>query len=67
MKLRPFNGSSRTCSPLIRPAISAPTVLTALGFASTLTVSVMAPVSSLTLTTRTSATLVWTLLWTAPA
>ena len=40
MKLRPLSGSSRTCSPVTRPEISAPTVFTPTALASTLTVSV---------------------------
>ncbi len=57
MKLRPFSGSSRTCSPLIRPEISAPTVFTPAELASTLTVSESSPVESWMSTARTSATL----------
>ena len=60
MKLRPFSGSSRTCSPLTTPAISAPTVLTARALASTLTVSATSPVESCMSTARTSATLTTT-------
>ena len=56
-KLRPLSGSSRTWSPLVRPAISAPTVFTAYALSSTLTASVISPVESWTFTSRTSATL----------
>ena len=55
-KLRPFSGSSRTCSPVTSPDTSPPTVCTASGAASTVTVSDIAPVSSVTSTVRTSAT-----------
>jgi len=55
-KLRPFSGSSRTCSPVTRPATSPPMVFTATAGTSTVMLSDMAPVSSFTSTPRTSAT-----------
>ena len=64
-KLRPFSGSARACSPVTRPAISAPTVLMEDESATTLTDSVIAPVSRTKLTARTSATLMTTWLRTA--
>ena len=45
-KLRPLSGSSRTCSPVTTPDTSPPSTLTGVDDASTVTVSVMAPVSS---------------------
>ncbi len=56
MKLRPLSGSWTAVSPLMLPAISAPTVVTP-ALASTLTVSVTDPVASWMATARTSATL----------
>ena len=56
-KLRPLSGSSRTWSPLVRPATSAPTDFTERAAASTLTSSASSPVESRTSTSRTSATL----------
>ncbi len=55
-KLRPFSGSSRTCSPVTRPATSPPIVFTATAGTSTVTFSVRLPVSRRTSTARTSAT-----------
>ena len=55
-KLRPLSGSSRTCSPVTRPATSPPTVWTATAGTSTVMFSETAPVSSLTFTARSSAT-----------
>src|SRR5260370_36645151 len=55
-KLRPFIGSSRTCSPSIMFATSPVDVLTAMGAASTVTVSVAAPISIFKLTAVTSPT-----------
>ena len=47
MKLRPFSGSSRACSPVTRPETSAPTVLTATAATSTSTTSLTLPVCEL--------------------
>ncbi len=45
-KLRPLSGSSRTCSPVIRPATSPPMVSTTTAEDVTVTASVTAPTSS---------------------
>ena len=55
-KFRPLRGSSRTCSPVTRPATSPPMVFTATAGTSTVTLSVRVPVSSRTFTARSSAT-----------
>ena len=47
MKLRPFSGSARACSPVTRPETSAPTVLTATAATSTSTTSLTSPVCEL--------------------
>src|SRR6266446_1216543 len=61
-KLRPFMGSSRTCSPSMTFPTSPVDVLTAMGVASTITVSVAAPMSIFMLRAVTSATCSSTLL-----
>ena len=55
-KLRPFRGSSRTCSPVMRPATSPPVVDTDTAGVSTFTVSVTLPVVSWTSNDLLSAT-----------
>jgi hypothetical protein len=55
--LRPFSGSSRTCSPLITPETSPPTVLTGVDSAFTSTLSDKAPAASSKSILRSSATL----------
>ncbi len=58
-KLRPFSGSSRTCSPVTSVATSPPTVSTVTESAETVTWSSTAPTSSWTSKLRVSATLTW--------
>ncbi len=56
-KLRPFRGSSRTCSPVIRPATSPPIVSTTIEEEVTVTWSVNSPSSIWMFCCRMSATL----------
>ncbi len=65
-KLRPLSGSSRTCSPVIRPATSPLVVSTTIGEEVTVSWSVTWPSSSATLISRTSATFS-TMFWTTTA